>query len=249
MMNTSKINLLFLHGFPFGPSLWRRQRTALEARGYRTAAPDLRIESSPATMDMMADEAIAALDAAGMTQAMAIGFSMGGYVAFSLLARYPERVSGLVLVDTRAEADSEEGKAGRRRLADIVLKQGAGAAAESLIDKLLAPTTLRNRPEVAQEADKLMREASPAAVAAAALGMAEREDRTGMLPDIRVPTLVIVGEDDAITPVSVARGMAEAIPKAGLRVISGAGHLTMLEQPEEFESALVGWLDESGGRS
>jgi len=235
-------NILFLHGFPFSPEMWSPQRAALETQGYRVIAPDLRLETSPATMDAMADRAVAALDAAGAANAVVVGFSMGGYVAFSLLEKYPDRVAALVLADTRAEADSEEGKAGRRTLAANALEKGPQAAVDAMLGKLLSPKTRESRPDVAREAERIMLTAKPAAIAAAALGMAERKDRTSELPGIRVPTLVIVGEDDVITPPDVARKMADAIPGASQTVIPHAGHLSNLERPEPFNETLSAWL-------
>ncbi len=222
--------------------MWAPQRAAFEAAGYRVVAPDLRLESSPATMDAMADRAVAALDEAGADRAVVVGFSMGGYVAFSLLERYPDRVAALALVDTRAEADSEEGKAGRRQLASNVLAEGARVAVDAMLGKLLSPATAERRPDTVRLAESIMLTAKPAAIAAAALGMAERPDRTALLAGIRVPTLVIVGADDAITPPDVARRMADAIPAAQLVVVDGAGHLSNLERPESFNEALSAWL-------
>jgi pimeloyl-ACP methyl ester carboxylesterase len=224
--------------------MWAPQRAAFEAAGYRVVAPDLRLESSPATMHAMADAAVAALDEAGADRAVVVGFSMGGYVAFSLLERYPDRVAALALVDTRAEADSEEGKAGRKKLASNVLAEGARVVVDAMLGKLLSPATLERRPETARLAESIMLTAKPAAIAAAALGMAERPDRSAMLADIRVPTLVVVGADDAITPPDVARKMAEAIPGAQLVVLDDAGHLSNLERPEPFNEALSAWLSQ-----
>ncbi|WP_309123189.1 alpha/beta fold hydrolase [Paenibacillus sp.] len=243
-MTHNDIALLFLHGFPFSPEMWAPQREAFEAQGFRVVAPDLRLETSPATMDAMADKAIEALDAAAgrAAKAVVVGFSMGGYVAFSLLERYGDRVAGLALADTRAEADSEEGKAGRRALAANALEQGPQAAVDAMLHKLLSPKTADRRPDVQREAERIMLSAPPSAIAAAALGMAARPDRTASLGGIRVPTLVIVGEDDAITPPDVAGKMADAIPGAELRVVPEAGHLSNLERPELFNEALSAWL-------
>lgn len=237
-------DLLFLHGFPFGPDLWSRQRAFLEARGYRTAAPDLRLEAAPATMEAMASAAVREMDAAGMRQAVVVGFSMGGYVALAMMEHHPERIAGLVLTDTRAGADSEEGKANRRKLANTVLENGPQSAVDALLGKLISPVTAERRPEVVREAERMMLSTAPAAIAAASLGMAERPDRTALLPGIRVPTLVVVGEDDKITPPKEARAMASAIPGASLHIIPRAGHLTMLESPDAFNGALYAWLSD-----
>lgn len=250
LVATNRPTLVFLHGFPLGPEMWKAQKEAFEAAGYRVVAPDLRIESTiaenglpePVTMEQMADAAAAAVEQAGGGSFIPIGFSMGGYVTFALAEKYPDRLAGIVLVDTRAEADSEEGRAGRRDMAVKVMEHGAKAAAEAMVGKLLSPGTLQNRPDIAAEVGRIILSASPAAIAASSLGMALRPDRTGMLRSIRVPALVIVGAEDAITPPDVAQNIAAAIPDAELEVIPGAGHLANMEQPEAFQAALSTWL-------
>jgi 3-oxoadipate enol-lactonase len=168
--------------------------------------------------------------------------SMGGYVAFALQHRYPERVQGLVLVDTRAEADTEEGRAGRQSMAENVLQRGPVAAVEAMIGKLFSSRTIERQPELVHEVERMMMDASPAAIASAALGMALRPDRTPQLHKIQVPTLVIVGEDDAVTPPATARKMAETLPNATLQIIPEAGHMANMEQPETFHRILADWL-------
>lgn len=248
-MTTNRPALLFLHGFPLSPEMWKAQKAVFEADGYTVVAPDLRLEGAmtesglpePVTMERMAEEALAALDRVGIDRFAAVGFSMGGYVAFALADQVPERLAGLVLVDTRAETDTEEGKAGRREMAAKVMEEGASAA-KAMVGKLLAPTTQERRPETAREVERIILDASRVAIASAALGMAMRPDRTAMLGAIRTPALVIVGEADAITPPDVARSMAAAIPGAELAVIPQAGHLANMEQPEAFHQALSEWL-------
>lgn len=249
-MPTNEQTVLLLHGFPLNPDMWSRQTNALEAAGYRVVAPDLRIDGEagedglpePVTMEHMADAAVEALDAAGAARCVVVGFSMGGYVAFALLEKYPERVSGLVLTDTRAEGDSEEGKAGRRAMAANVMARGAQVAADAMVGKLLSPKTLAREPELAREVERMILDATPQAIASAALGMAQRPDRLAALPSIGVPTLVVVGEDDGITPPDVARGMAEAIPGAALVVVPEAGHLANMERPDVYNRELLAWL-------
>lgn len=250
LVATNQPTLVFLHGFPLGPEMWARQKDQFEAEGYRVVTPDVRLESpmgegglpEPVTMEQMADAAVEAVERAGGGPFIPIGFSMGGYVAFAIAAKYPDRLAGLVLVDTRAEADSEEGKAGRREMAAKVMKEGAKAAADAMVGKLLAPDTLRHQPDIAKEVERIILSASPVAIAASSLGMALRPDRTGMLSAINVPALVIVGEEDAITPPHAAESLASAIPDAALEIIPKAGHLSNLEQPEAFHAALSNWL-------
>ncbi|MCI3922803.1 alpha/beta hydrolase [Paenibacillus sp. TRM 82003] len=249
-MTTKAKTVLLLHGFPLNPDMWSRQVNALEAEGYQVITPDLRIDGEagedglpePVTMEHMADAAIEALDAAEVERCVVVGFSMGGYVAFSLLEKAPERVSGLVLTDTRAEGDSEEGKAGRRTLAANVIERGAQVAADAMLGKLFSPKTPEREPELVREVERMILAATPQAIASSALGMALRPDRTASLAAIAVPTLVVVGEDDAITPPDVARKMADAIPNAELAVVPEAGHLANMERADIFNRTLVDWL-------
>jgi len=254
-MKETNETLLFLHGFPFSPAMWELQRAAFEAKGYRVVAPDLRLEGeigpdglpAPATMERMAEAALAALDEAGAAQSVVCGLSMGGYAALALYALAPERVNGLVLTDTRAEADSEEGRAGRRAVAEKAMAQGGFPDPDALLSKLVSPATKADKPDVVDAIRRMILEASPAAIASAALGMAVRPDRTALLPTIRVPALVIVGEHDSITPPDAARAMASAIPGSELVVLTDAGHVSNMEQPERFNRALLDWLS-SGTR-
>jgi 3-oxoadipate enol-lactonase len=250
MMTTKRPVILLLHGFPLNPGMWSRQKAALEAAGYPVVAPDLRIGGEagegvlpePVTMEHMADAAMKALDAAEAEHCIAVGFSMGGYVAFAMLDKYPDRVEALVLVDTRAEADTDEGKAGRHKLAANVMANGSQAAADAMLSKLFSPKTQQREPALVQEVEHLILDATSQGIASAALGMALRPDRTPMLGSIRVPTLVIVGEDDAITPPDVAQKLASAIPNATLTIIPEAGHLANMEQPEAVNQAMLSWL-------
>ncbi|WP_199617569.1 alpha/beta fold hydrolase [Paenibacillus alkalitolerans] len=249
--------LLFLHGFPLHKGMWEPQFTEFKSTR-RVVAPDLRgfggsRNSSavgpgrmpePVTMAQFADDAAELLDKLGIDKAVVIGFSMGGYIAFELMKRHRERVAGLVLADTRAGADTEEGRAGRRKMAAAAMERGPVVAVEAMLTKLLSPKTPDERPELAAAVERMMLDASGAGIAAAALGMAGRSDMTELLPDIQVPALVIVGEDDAITPPETARSMAEAIPDAAYAVIAGGGHLANMERPAEFNRVLSDWLRE-----
>jgi 3-oxoadipate enol-lactonase len=249
MVMEQRTPLLLLHGFPLNPGMWGPQ-VEYFAEERLCLAPDLRLSGQVAeagalpeavTMERMAEEAIAALDEAGFERCVAVGFSMGGYVALALHALYPERLAGLVLADTRSEADTEEGRKGRLGMARDVMERGANAAL-GMADKLLAPETLAARADLVERVRGMIAEATPEAIASAALGMAQRSDRTGELPAIRVPVLAIAGEHDAITPPEGARKMAEAVADGTFELIAGGGHLANLEQPEAFNKALSAWL-------
>ncbi|MBV8199350.1 MAG: alpha/beta fold hydrolase [Acidobacteria bacterium] len=206
-------------------------------------------------MEDMAAAAAELLDALGLPAAVVCGLSMGGYVALAFYELFPDRVRGLVLADTRAGADDDAGR--RRRIESAqALERGdavsaaapaLAALAGSLIPRLVAPRTLATRPELVDWLRQEIDAAPAAGVAAAQRGMAQRPDRTPLLPHIAVPTLVIVGEEDAITPPAESRLLHQRIRGARLVTIAGAGHLSNLEQPEAFNGALRRFLGSLGG--
>jgi pimeloyl-ACP methyl ester carboxylesterase len=196
-------------------------------------------------MEDMAAAAVARLDEAGVAAAVVCGLSMGGYVALALYEIFRERVRGLVLADTRAAADDEAGRGRRLESARAVESGGPpalAALASSLVPRLIAPRTRTARTEVVAWLHQEIAAAPPAGVAAAQRGMAERPDRTHLLPHIGVPTLVVVGEEDEITPPAESVVLRDRIPGARLVTVAGAGHLSSLEQPEAWNAALREFL-------
>jgi len=238
-------SVLLIHGFPLTGRMWSPIVEPL-ARSYRLIIPDLRgygesQAGSTATMVDFADDAAALLDHLGETEpVVVIGLSMGGYIAFEFLRRHRERVRALGLIDTRAEGDSPEGAKGRRDQAQRVRAEGSKVVADGMRDKLFGP---RVDPAVKQAWYEIMAGANPKAVAATLEGLAERFDFTPTLGQIDVPTLIVVGEDDVITPPAGARAMHRAIPGAVIEVIPECGHVPPLEQPERFRRVLKKWLD------
>ena len=228
--------ILFLHGYPLNRTIWRDQVAALD--GWRRIAPDFRgMGASGApdggySMAAYADDLEAILDALEIEQTVLCGLSMGGYVAFEFIRRWRARVSGLVLMDTRAEADTAEGKRGRVAAAALCRMSGVGAIADQMLPAMLAASTLRDAPEL-RERLRTMMAGTPAAGVIGALGaMKDRSDNTALLPTLAgLPTLVVVGEGDRITPPDLARRMAGAIPGARLEIVPRAGHLPPVEQP------------------
>lgn len=236
--------IIFLHAFPLNRSMWDGVTTALlEEQRYRLVALDWPgfgesdIPSGISTMNVLADDVVGLMDALGMQQAVICGLSMGGYVAFALWRKYPQRIQGLILADTRPGADNEEGKANREQLAQLVESQGVqgvNAVADMQVPRLLSEYTREQHPEVELRVRQLIGEATPEGVAAASRGMAQRPDSSDLLPNITSPTLILVGEQDAITPPMMAQEYASKIPNVQLAVIPQAGHLSNLEQPEAF---------------
>ena len=187
-------------------------------------------------MDDYADSVVDAMDAAKIERAAVAGISLGGYVAFALWRRHPDRVERLFLADTRAEADTEDARDKRLRLAALIRERGIEALLKT------PPPWLRKGSPHWDPLLKMIRGQTPDGVAQGSVAMAYRPDSRPDLPTIDVPTAVVVGDEDEITPLPLAQAMSEAIPNATLSIIPGAGHIANLEAPTAFESALRAWL-------
>lgn len=234
--------ILFVHGFPLDRWMWHPQVAALD--GYRRIAPDLPglgespAAEGPATMASYASELGRCLDQLGVESVVLCGLSMGGYVAFECLRQWPGRIAGLALMDTRADADTEEGRQGRDRLIGDVQARGAAAAADAMMPRLVGATTAASRPAWLSELRQRIERTQTEGVVAALEAMKGRPDSRPLLGTVSVPTLVLVGAEDVITPPSLAEEMARGIPGATLVVVQGSGHLPTLEQPEAVTEAL-----------
>jgi 3-oxoadipate enol-lactonase len=243
--------LVFIHAFPLSKAMWQPQVDALKDR-YRVITIDLggHGESDIVlwhdSLDDFAKQVIHLLDHLGIVQAVFVGLSMGGYILFSIYRHYANRVMAMVLADTRAQADSEEGKAGRQSMAQVAFSDGAPAIAELILPKLLAPSTIEHRPEIVEQVRQMILHTSTAGIVVDLVAMAARPDSTALLPTITSPTLVIVGEDDQATPVAESQFIADRISGSTLVTIAGAGHLSNLEQPDAFTHALVSFLKNMG---
>lgn len=240
--------LLLLHAFPLSSAMWTAQLET-PPPDWRLIAPDFRGfgGSGPApadglTMDGAADDMAALLAHLEVPTAVVCGLSMGGYVAFAMLRRHARLLRGLVLCDTRAEPDTAETRAGRLEKAAGVRQSGTGAFISEMLPSLLSPFTLKNRPAVVSSVGVQLAEASAGAVSAALHGLAARPDSTPLLRSITVPTQVIAGADDRITPAGEARMMARAIPGARFDIVEDAGHLPNIEQPADFGVVLKAFL-------
>jgi len=242
--------VLLIHGFPLNRRMWRPQVAILLAAGYRVIAPDLRgfgdsdVTDAACSMDLLADDLVELLDHIGITQAAVVGMSMGGYLLFNLLERYPQRVQAAVFAVTRAVADDAEGRAGRRRLADDVVKFGPQVVADRFLQLLFAPDTEAERPRLAEEVYGWMVATASSGLAGGLLAMGQRRDATALLPLITAPALAIGAEQDRACPPEHLRAIADAMPDCRLCIIPGAGHLVNLEQPGDFNRTLLGFLRE-----
>jgi len=237
--------VLLLHAFPLHSGMWAGQVAAL-ARHHRVIAPDYRGlgQSGPppaaSTMGLLAEDVRALLAHLRIERAGVAGLSMGGYLALELWRQAPGLVRGLALCDTKAGADTPEGAAGREAFARTALEQGLTWVADAMAPKLLRPSP---EPAVLKAVRHLVAGGTPAGVAAAQRGMAVRPDSSPTLATIAVPTLVVVGEQDGLTPPSEAEKLAAGIRGARLVTIPGAGHLSNLENPTAFDAALLQWAE------
>jgi 3-oxoadipate enol-lactonase len=251
--------VLLVHGFPLDHTMWAAQIDAL-AEVARVIAPDLRgFGGTPlgnvdlslgVAMEQYADDLVELLDALAIREPVVLcGFSMGGYIAWQFVRKYPERLRALVQIDTRAAADIDEARAGRIKMAEKVAEWGSPRVAEMMGPNLFAPQSFEKLPEVLRAVCEVVGRTLPAGIAAAQRGMAARPDMRDLLPKIAVPTLVIAGEDDAIIPAKEMESMAAAIPGAKFVAIPGAGHMTTMENPAAVNQALVGFVQGLGAAS
>jgi pimeloyl-ACP methyl ester carboxylesterase len=234
--------LVLIHGFPLDRHLWDAQLEGLSSLT-RVIAPDLRgagdseVPPGPYSVDQYADDVAGLLDGLNIRRAVIGGLSMGGYVAFAFWRRYAERVRALVLCDTRADPDSAEGKANRDAAMQRVRSDGAEAFAREQAQRLLAPASLENV-RLAGRALAMMAAVPVEGTVGALHALRDRPDSRPALPSIDVPTLVLVGAEDKVTPPDVARELAGSIRNSRLAIIPGAGHLSPMEQPRAVNRAL-----------
>ncbi|NGZ02956.1 MAG: alpha/beta hydrolase [Nitrospira sp. WS238] len=247
--------LVFLHAFPLNRRMWDEQAQALSSH-FRVLTIDLRghgESDAPLwryTLDQAADDVIGLLDHLSIQQAVFVGLSMGGYILFALYRRYADRVRGLVLSNTRAQADTIEGKEGRFQMAQTAYKNGPSAIADIMIPKLLSPATIQTKPELVGRVRAMIEGNQISGIAGDLMAMAERRDSLSLLGQITCPTQIIVGELDLPTPPSDAKLIADRIPEARLTIIPGAAHLSNLEQPDQFNETLRNFaLDVTGAVS
>jgi pimeloyl-ACP methyl ester carboxylesterase len=240
-------DVVLLHPFPLHHQFWDDVLDQVATR-YRVFLPDLRAHGDseagdgPVTMQKLADDLEHLCQEFEITRGIFVGVSIGGYTLFEFWRRYRERIAALVLANTRAGAETAEGRAGRLQTADRVLREGTAQFIEELFQKLFSPATLTNRPDIVEAARAMAKKMSAADIAAVQRGMAERADSIPSLATINVPTLVIAGEDDAV-PVSELELIHQRIAGSQFRVIAKAGHYAAMEQPAEFGRLLRTFFD------
>ena len=245
--------VVLIHAFPLNADMWRPQLERVPD-GWRFIAPDLRgfgpvsEQQSPAaatTIDDFAGDVGVLLDRLHIDRAIIGGLSMGGYVTFALFRKSAERFSGLILADTKAQADTPEGRDGRRKMIELVRASGASAVADQMLPKLLGATSTTARPELQAQVRRMIESTSVAAIAGALEALSTRPDSTPDLARITYPALIVVGAEDVLTPVADAEAMDRRIARSSLVVLPGAGHLSNLESPDAFSKALADFLASS----
>lgn len=245
--NPEGLPVVLIHGFPFSHAMWEPQIEALKDK-YRVVACDVRGHGKSEagdglyTIELFADDLLGLLDHLKIKQAVLCGLSMGGYIALRVLERAPERVQALVLCDTRSEADANQGKLLRAAAMKAIQKDGLPAFAENFAKSVFSPKTLAASLPCVARVKELMKANPPLGARGALLALAARTDSTPGLPNIKVPTLILVGEDDALTPPALSEAMNKAIPGSELRLIPSAGHLSNVENPAEFNERLLAFL-------
>ena len=239
--------ILFIHGYPLDHTIWEHTLGSLD--GWMRIAPDLRgMGQSDApdlgySMTTYADDLLALLNTLGVDQVVLCGLSMGGYVAFEILRRAPERIRGLILVDTRAEADSLESRRARETALAQVREGGAEAIAAAMLPTMLGRTSIESHPALRERIHQMMATTPVAGIIGAIGALRDRPDSLALLPTLgSIPALVIVGAEDVVTPPERAQAMADALPDARLVVLPGAGHLTPVEQPERVTALIADFL-------
>jgi pimeloyl-ACP methyl ester carboxylesterase len=240
--------VVLLHAFPLSRAMWASQVAALTAANCRVILPDLRgfgenhSFSDINTMEDMAQDIFELLDTLKIERAIICGLSMGGYVAFSFLKKYAERIAALVLCDTNSTGDTEETREFRFDLIEKIEAIGAQALIDDMLPNLICQNTKENKTELVVSIEEMFKKVNPKGAIAALRGIAARSDNSDLLNQISVPALLIFGAEDKVSNLEAAEKMASAIPSAQLVKIENAGHYSNLEQPEAFNQALVDFI-------
>lgn len=239
--------VVLIHGFPFSQEMWTPQIGVLSPR-FRVIAYDVRGhgKSPPGdgqyTLEFFVDDLIGLLDHLKIDRAILCGLSMGGYIALRAVERDPGRVRALVLCDTRSEADSNEAKLKRAATIKMVRKHGTALFAEGFVKSIFAPETFTANPDAVAMIKRIIQDSPPAGICGTLLALASRTDTTAGLPRIAVPTLILVGDQDGLTPPTAAEAMREKIPNSKMYVLPQAAHMSNLENPREFNARLLDFL-------
>lgn len=239
--------IIFLHGFPFNKSMWKPQFDSLKQH-FRVIAPDLRSfgnskdDSSELSMDLFANDLIALMDDLKLDKVTVCGLSMGGYIALNAIQRYPERFTAIILCDTQCNADNEEGKAKRFKSIEDIKSKGITDFTEGFLKNVFHTETVSSKPEIVASVKNMMLSNSEHAFTNGLKALAERNETCSKLDQIDVPALIICGSDDTLTPVSKAQYLHENIKGSQLSIIQNAGHISNMEQSDDFNKIIIDFL-------
>jgi 3-oxoadipate enol-lactonase len=243
--------IILIHGFPFSSEMWKGQIQMLQSykKNLRVITYDLRghgqsdVGDGQFTIELLVNDLIALLDYLKITKTILCGFSMGGYVALRSIEREPDRFRALILCDTMSTADSNEAKIKRANSVELIKKEGIARYAEPFLKAVFAPQTFDTNPGIIEEMRRIILSSSPLGVCGALLAMAGRTDTSEALSKIAVPTLILVGEHDAVTPQTAAKSMHGRIPNSEIHLIRNAGHMSNLENSVMFDEYLNKFLN------
>jgi 3-oxoadipate enol-lactonase len=246
----NSLPVIFIHGFPFNKSMWEVQMTAL-SDSYRCIAYDVRGHGDSGkgeiefSVSQFADDLLAFMDALKIEKAIVVGLSMGGYIALNAIKKNPEKIAGLVLCDTQCAADTDEGRDKRKKTIAFIKKNGLGIYSEESLKNLFAPASFQAKKEEVQFIHQAILTTHAETICLTLQALANRKETCSSLADIKVPVCIVVGSEDKITPPSSALKMNELINNSELIVIEGAGHLSNLENPEQFNEHLKSFLSKN----
>ncbi len=239
--------VIFIHGFPLNRSMWEPQLEAL-SKSYRVVSYDVRghgqsdVGDGQYSLEFFVDDLILGMDHLKIESAVLCGLSMGGYIALRAVERHADRFKGLVLCDTKSEADSDEVKIKRAAAVHTVKKEGVKSFANGFVKTVLTEKTFKTKPDLVESVLKMIQGNSPLGISGALLAMAARTDTTAALASMTLPTLLLVGKEDQLTPPSVSEAMMKRMPHAAISVIPEAAHLSNLENPAVFNERLLEFL-------
>jgi len=243
--------VVLIHGFPFSHEMWTPQIQALQKQ-YRIVAYDLRGHGSSGVgdgqymLEFFVDDLLALLDYLKIERALLCGLSMGGYIALRMVERNPERVGALILADTQAKADSNEARLKRAAAIKSVKTNGVNAYADNFVKSVFAPQTFTGNKAAVEKIRQIIQGNSSTGICGALLALASRTDTTEALANIKVPTLILVGEHDTLTPPSASQEIHSRIPNSEIHVIPNAAHMSNLENPEDFNKQVLSFLGKLG---
>lgn len=242
------VPIIFIHGFPFDRTMWQPQMDFLKASN-RVIALDLRgfgeskDEESDLSIELFADDLISFMDTLRIDKAVVCGLSMGGYVALNAVKRYPDRFKGLILADTQCTADSEEAKEKRYNSIDQIMLHGPVAFNEKFIKSVFHKNSLTTKMALVEKLRNVVYSNSENILSMGLTALAERSETCSTLSQISIPTLIICGREDTLTPVAQSESMKASIYGSVLRIIENAGHVSNLEQPLIFNKHVLHFLD------